>query len=701
MRKIVLIFVLIILFFASSCSNTDDNIDENVEKVENQTIIESVNKKTPKNKVILLAGEDDCIGYSYAKKLQDNDLETNVTPQKYQEYLTGYNNVFINYRNLLKPNLINSQSNGFVPVKFGNGFIDSNPTTGVTFGPELGMAEYFHLMYKEQNTYIIKFGGTTTRGLNGRWTYQTGSYYQSMIEFFDSSIKELVNDGINFEIVSFCLLEGESDAFSGYDQYSKNLPLVVGSVLERYNEYASNNGMSFINLSTSNYYINYWRIDETKESFAETDERYHYIDTLDLGLTRSQDGLNRRYYDAKSELKLGNIIAKKIVELTDYKLEITSNELEENAFGTQDYFFKYGTKLNCLADGNVAESLWDISSEGNKIKVNVQVKDDFVTEGDGIELSVTSAERSKEFVDDSLNIEIHLNGRSVFRCKDGVFKETASLNINPEIRLIKQGENVKGYNVSFELESPFKKSAFSLSLTNKNNSINRSVYSELSTDENKPYTYMSLENGQLLASKYTQYGQSFGNAGNLIAKDVWCLDYDNGTTDSFIYMTSSTPDNEIYLYKSNDINLYVEMDLTATEVHNNDLWPKFGIKMTTEDGSGLFFYVDAWGNGSSMYGVNLGYVTYKTGALNYDWTDLGPFLTNANEYQNASSVKLAILREVDVYKFYCNDYLIATLKDPCKIGATKAYFGVASYNTSMIVKNYRLLYGDELVDFLK
>ena len=146
--------------------------------------------------------------------------------------------------------------------------------------------------------------------------------------------------------------------------------------------------------------------------------------------------------------------------------------------------------------------------------------------------------------------------------------------------------------------------------------------------------------------------------------------------------------------------MYVEMEITATEVNNNDWWPKFGIKLTTENGSGIFYYVDAWGNGSAMYGINIGYVTYTAGVLNYDWVDLGAALSNSEEYQNNNSVKMAVLREIDVYKLYINDNLVATLNDPCDIGATKAYFGVASYNTSMIVKNYRLLYGTELVDFL-
>ena len=85
MRKIVLIVTLMILFLTSSCANTNISNESNIDR----TIVETVNKETPKNKVILLAGEDDCIGYSYAKKLQDTDLETNVTPEKYQEYSTG------------------------------------------------------------------------------------------------------------------------------------------------------------------------------------------------------------------------------------------------------------------------------------------------------------------------------------------------------------------------------------------------------------------------------------------------------------------------------------------------------------------------------------------------------------------------------------------------------------------------------------
>ena len=82
----------------------------------------------------------------------------------------------------------------------------------------------------------------------------------------------LLENQIDFEIVSFCFLGGESDAFSGYDKYQTNLELLVDSVLSNYEKFAAlDGGMSVIGVSTSNYYTNYWRIDEAKKMLLNTD----------------------------------------------------------------------------------------------------------------------------------------------------------------------------------------------------------------------------------------------------------------------------------------------------------------------------------------------------------------------------------------------------------------------------------------------
>ena len=93
-------------------------------------------------------------------------------------------------------------------------------------------------------------------------------------------------------------------------------------------------------------------------------------------------------------------------------------------------------------------------------------------------------------------------------------------------------------------------------LINKNNSTNRKVYDKFSTDENKPYTFMKLVNGELVGSENAQYGFSFGDAGSLVAEDVWCLDYDDGMRDSYIYMTDNQGINELVVI-SQDTTRYV------------------------------------------------------------------------------------------------------------------------------------------------
>ena len=699
MRKGLLILIMMILCTLSSCASKNENSVQNTPEVE----IQKVATPSAKSKVILLAGEDDCLGYSYADKLQDRDIHTNVSAEKYQEYLSGYENVLINYRSLLKPNLVNVESKGFVPVKMGQGYLDHNPNNGKSFGIELGIAEYFHYMYPNDDTYIIKFAGTTTKNVNGYWNVDSGNYYQNMMNFFDESIAVLLENQIDFEIVSFCFLGGESDAFSGYDKYQTNLELLVDSVLSNYEKFAAlDGGMSVIGVSTSNYYTNYWRIDEAKKELAESDDRIYYLDTLDLGLTRSRDRMNRRYYDAQSELKLGNVIGKKIVEYLDYDIDVPSCDFVSN-YDVQNYMFKDGIALNCTTDGLKAESLWNIKNTDGKIKVNVQVEDAYLAIGDGIEFRTTKKGRYNHFIAGSLKIQMKLDGsiQVLIANDESKFEAIETNDIISNIKVIKQNNIVKGYNMSFEIANTLgEEVAYAFGLVNNNIHTKTKYYNILGTEENAPYTYMSLENGLLKASEYTQYGLTFGDTFQLAAKDVWCLDFDDKSKDAYVYMTSNQSDNDLYMYESNDVNLYAEMSISILKVHNFDLWPKFGIKLVTSENTGLFFYVDAWGNGSAMYGVNLGYCTFTNGAYNNDWTDLGVHLSSSNEYQNGNFVRLAILREVDKYTLYFNDKAIVTLNDPCKIGATKAHFAAASFNMSMIVTDYQLLFGNNLKDFL-
>ena len=626
----------------------------------------------------------------------------NVSNAKYDEYLEGYENVYINYQNLLNPGIVNSKSKGFVPVKVGQGYIDKNPTKGKTFGPELGMAEYFSRIFPNSDTYIIKFGATTTKDVAGRWDVNYGTYYLDMMEFFEDSINELIAMGVDFEIVSFCLLDGSSDAYSGYTAFEDNFEALVDNVLTKYTDYSHESGISFLSVSTSRFYNNHWRIDEIKEAFCKTDEKYYFIDTFDIGLTRNEDGMVRKYFDAMSELKLGNILAKKIDESLDYQLKVT-DELDISKYEIKDYVLRNGLPLESVADGKKASSLWNIKNENGKIFVNVQVLDEYITNGDGIELIVTECGRNKTFVDGSTKVKISVDGTCELRTSSkGTFKWSHSDDLVPNVKIIKMYGLESGYNISFELDNIFGENcAYSLALINKNVNTNKKVYSELGTNEEVPYSFMTLENGHLIESIYEQYGMTFGNAPTLISKDVWNIENDDNSNDRVVSMTGVSGDNELYMYQSNDLYLYAEAAITARDVYNFDIYPKFGIKVVTEQNSGIFFYVYADGNGTDMRGTYLGYVTFTNGVYNDDWIVISQFTTDCNSYQNGNYVRLAVLREKDVYTFYCNGNPVHVMDNVSTIGSANAYMAIASFNVTLTVKDYSLIYGEELEEFLK
>ena len=95
--------------------------------------------------VILLGGQSNASGCAI-----DEYLKRNVSQEKYAEYQSGYDNVYINYLSTL------NISGGFVKCATAQGEV------GGYFGPELGLAERLSETYPDETFFIIKcaWGGT-------------------------------------------------------------------------------------------------------------------------------------------------------------------------------------------------------------------------------------------------------------------------------------------------------------------------------------------------------------------------------------------------------------------------------------------------------------------------------------------------------------------------------------------------------------
>lgn len=643
-------------------------------------------------RVVLLAGGDNCAGYSYSYHLADPRRKDRVSDEKYAEYSEGYNNVQILYRNMLKPTLQNTENAAFEPVRLGQGIASAEGYSAGCFGPEIGIAEYFSQRYPNETTYLIKFGGAGNYGIAREWNPDGGRYYAQMMSFFTDAVGMLEESGIMFEISAFCFVQGESDARYDYAGYGTYLSEFSHSVRDAFSDHAPENGMSFIDAGISKYYVNYDKINQAKVLHKEQDARNYWVDSVSAGLTNDLDSTDRKHWDALSELQLGRLLAEQIRISLSCRADcaVLEGDVSENLQMTGN-----GYGLSVCADGGYAVSEWSFGQSGG-LTAQVVVQDEYVCPQDGVELLVAPYGRNSAVPDKSLRVVLHADGSAeTFIADGGVWKTDETGTIGTAVSLCKAGEGAAGgYKAEIRIpasQMPEGETAIAFALTNQNVHSHTRWYKELGTESDAPYSYMRLRDGKLVQSDYSQYGCFWGDGGIMKAKTVWSLEHDDGTQNAYIYMTSNESDNDIYMYRSSANRLYAEAEIGALAVYNGEMWGKFGLKLTSRDGNGLFFYVDAFGNGAQMSGVGLGYVTFTNGEYNNDWTVLDYTLASPEAYQGGNTVNLAIDRAGDEYALYCNGECVALLNDPCEIGLTEAYVGLASFNIGMYARNYELI----------
>lgn len=262
--------------------------------------------------VILLAGQSNAAGCS-----RDEYLKMNVSEEKYAEYQKGYDNVYINYY-VSGTN----QSDGFVKCKARQGEF------GEFFGPELGLAEKLNAEHPDKTFFIIKYawGGTD---LHEQWLspssgQTTGYLYNSFIEYVNTSIKYLKIKNYNVKVEGMCWMQGESDSIEEADaiNYEKNLSNFVNDIRTDFSEYASDNGIAFVDayISESIFWKYYVKLNESKQAVADSSPNNVVIDTISHGLSvvkEPADEPDLAHYDSLSELKLGHLFAEEISKFFD------------------------------------------------------------------------------------------------------------------------------------------------------------------------------------------------------------------------------------------------------------------------------------------------------------------------------------------------------------------------------------------------
>ena len=265
-----------------------------------------------KAKVIILAGQSNASGCS-----QDEYLKQNVSAEKYAEYESGYNNVYINYLAGL------NTSDGFVKCSTRQGEIEG------CFGPELGLAEELNKMYPDEMFFIIKcaWGGSN---LNKQWRSPsafgaTGNLYKQFRSFVKANMEYLTSKNYDVEIEGMCWMQGESDSCTSKmaNKYKGYLTKLINDVRKEFAKYESLDGIAFVDAYIANnpeFWTHYDLINMSKKEVSEQSDINTVIDTVGHGLSCMEEpsgSPDLAHYDSLSEIKLGNLFAEEISKFFD------------------------------------------------------------------------------------------------------------------------------------------------------------------------------------------------------------------------------------------------------------------------------------------------------------------------------------------------------------------------------------------------
>ena len=142
--------------------------------------------------------------------------------------------------------------------------------------------------------------------------YKRGWYYNEFRALLSESLEILKKDGYEPEITAFCWMQGESDP--EVDDYIEMFNNLVSDFKNDFSEYTNDCAVIDCGISES------WPQHETMNKLKEENARkmgYYYIDTQAEGLSVSREPLDfpdLAHYDSESIIKLGNLMAYKVLE---------------------------------------------------------------------------------------------------------------------------------------------------------------------------------------------------------------------------------------------------------------------------------------------------------------------------------------------------------------------------------------------------
>ncbi|MBQ8302404.1 MAG: hypothetical protein IJX97_02505 [Clostridia bacterium] len=310
MKKVFFISIVLSLLLISIGAVAYNLLqDDDIEYTVNDSLPDGEGKTAT---VILLGGQSNASGCS-----RDDYLKKKVSREKYEEYKNGFDNVYINYISGSK------MSGEFVKCATLQGEMDG------CFGPELGIADRLNELYPNETFFIIKcaWGGTNlfNQWLSPSSLGKTGELYKRFVEFVETSIEYLESKNYDVKIEAMCWMQGESDSVYAIDAmtYEKNLENFIYDVRNKFEGYASDDGIAFVDAYIANnpdFWFYYEKINDSKKSVADSSSINVVIDTVAYGLSCSEepeDEPDVAHYDSMSQIKLGHLFAEEVVKFLD------------------------------------------------------------------------------------------------------------------------------------------------------------------------------------------------------------------------------------------------------------------------------------------------------------------------------------------------------------------------------------------------
>ncbi len=258
--------------------------------------------------VIVLTGQSNAAGQSLLSYLKNT-----ISAEDYTLYEKGFDNIFIDVHADNGNIYENVVTNGFVPVKLGQG------SNAERFGIEIGLAAYLTKHYPGETFYIIK-SGFSASGLAKHW--QNGQNCHDMFTAnMETSLTRIKNMGLEPEIFAFLWMQGETDActIEDTDVYATLQDDLIIRMHERYAAYNAPGGFAFVDAAISEKAC--WGyasiVNMHKQTCDALSQNRYFIDTNIPDIDCRDENNDLAHYDSDDMIELGLLFGEAVGQVIE------------------------------------------------------------------------------------------------------------------------------------------------------------------------------------------------------------------------------------------------------------------------------------------------------------------------------------------------------------------------------------------------